>query len=131
MADDADLVAVEIPEIGAVIVAVIVRSQAWGAVVLAAGGERHAVERIDRCAIIGRERDVERSAFGVDDSVELCRNTSSRASQSIEFDPPFPPDAERCAFTAEESISTCAGGPPALARAWKRSIQTPLAAQRT
>ena len=25
----------------------------------------------------------------------------------------------------------CAGGPPAVARAWKRSIQTPLAAQRT
>ena len=33
--------------------------------------------------------------------------------------------------SAEESISTCAGGPPADARAWKMSIQTPFAAQRT
>src|SRR4051812_12876625 len=29
------------------------------------------------------------------------------------FLPPFPPAAERCALTAELSIRTCAGGPPA------------------
>ena len=45
--------------------------------------------------------------------------------------PPFPPQAERCALTAEESMRTCAGGPPACASAWKRSTQTPLRAQRT
>ena len=33
---------------------------------------------------------------------------------------PFPPEAERCALTAELSISTWAGGPPVLANAWKQ-----------
>lgn len=45
--------------------------------------------------------------------------------------PPFPPAAQRCALTAELSISTSAGGPPALAKVWKISDHTPLAAQRT
>ena len=44
-------------------------------------------------ALARRERDVDRAAFGVDDGVELGRKTSSRAAQSISFDPPFPPDA--------------------------------------
>ncbi len=44
-------------------------------------------------ALARREREVERAALGVDDGVELCRNASSRASQSIAFDPPLPPDA--------------------------------------
>jgi hypothetical protein len=45
--------------------------------------------------------------------------------------PPFPPEAQRCAVTADESISTCAGGQPATTKAWKMSSQTPLAAHRT
>jgi len=40
-----------------------------------------------------RERDVDRPPFRVDDGVELGRKPSSRAAQSISFDPPFPPDA--------------------------------------
>ncbi len=55
---------------------------------------------------------------------------SYAADRLLKF-PPLPPDAQRCAFTAELSISTCAGGPPADASAWKMSIQTPFAAQRT
>jgi hypothetical protein len=35
----------------------------------------------------------------------------------------------RCAFTAEESIGTCAGSPSAEAKPWKMSAQTPLAAE--
>jgi hypothetical protein len=57
--------------------------------------------------------------------------STTRATDRLIFLPPFPPDAQRCAFTAEESISTSAGGPPAAAKAWKISIQTPLADQRT
>jgi hypothetical protein len=40
-------------------------------------------------------------------------------------------ERERCAFTADESIRTSAGGQPACASAWNRSTQIPLAAQRT
>ena len=43
--------------------------------------------------LAGRERDVDRPRFRVDDGVELGRKTSSRAAQSIALDPPFPPDA--------------------------------------
>ncbi len=39
--------------------------------------------------------------------------------------------AERCALIADESMSICAGGPPAAASAWNRSTQTPLAARLT
>lgn len=38
---------------------------------------------------------------------------AARAADRLTVLPPFPPEAERCAFTAEESIITCAGGPPA------------------
>ena len=40
-----------------------------------------------------RERDVDGPPLRVDDGVEFGRKTSSRAAQSISFDPPFPPDA--------------------------------------
>ncbi len=40
--------------------------------------------------------------------------------------PPYPPEAERCAFTAEESISTLAGGPPALASRGRGRPRRPL-----
>lgn len=38
---------------------------------------------------------------------------SNASSQWPDFYPPLPPLGERCAFNAEESIRTCAGGPPA------------------
>jgi len=56
---------------------------------------------------------------------------ATRAANGLREFPPFPPEAQRCALTAEESIRTCAGGPPVAASAWKMSTQMPLAAQRT
>ena len=50
-----------------------------------------------------RERDVERSRLGVDDDVELGRESSSTTTQSVAFDPPFPPDASWCARMTEAS----------------------------
>ena len=45
--------------------------------------------------------------------------------------PPFPPPAERCAFTCVLSIRTTVGGPLAAANVSNTSRQTPLAAERT
>src|SRR5262249_31730867 len=53
-----DLVAVGIEDKGAIVVLVIDRSQAGLAVVLAAGGEGGAMERIDGLAVLGGEGDV-------------------------------------------------------------------------
>ena len=50
-----------------------------------------------------RQCDVERPSLRVDDGMELGRKTSSRVSQSIVFDPPFPPAASWCARTTEAS----------------------------
>ena len=50
-------------------------------------------------------------------SVDLGGPPAARPANGLPEFPPFPPEAQRCAFTAEESISTCAGGPPAEARA--------------
>lgn len=56
--------------------------------------------------------------------------SAARAADRLALLPPFPPDAQRCAFTAEESINSSAGGPPAVASAWNMFDQTLLAAQR-
>jgi hypothetical protein len=42
------------------------------------------------------------------------RASAARAANGLIFLPSSPPLAERCAFTAEESMRTSAGGPPAL-----------------
>jgi hypothetical protein len=60
-------------------------------------GDRHLVP------LARRQRDVERAALRVDDGMELCRKTSSRAAQSIAFDPPFPPEESWCARITEPS----------------------------
>jgi len=61
------------------------------------GGAARIVEQFWRgdhlVPLAGCQRDVERPAFRVDDRVDFGRKTSSRASQSIALDPPFPPDA--------------------------------------
>ena len=69
-------------------------------------------------------------ALRVADGVDLGRAPAPRAADGLVVLPPFPPEAQRCAFTAEESIRTWEGGPPARARVSNRSLQTPLAAQR-
>ena len=56
---------------------------------------------------------------------------TTRSADRLILFPPLPPEAQRCAFTAEESMSASAGVPPAETRAWKMSTQMPLAAHRT
>ena len=45
--------------------------------------------------------------------VDFRRAPAARAADRLILLPPFPPAAERCALTAEESMRTCVGGPPA------------------
>jgi hypothetical protein len=81
--------------------------------------------------VTARKQKGDWTTFGIGQGVDFSRAAATGAADGVIFLPPLPPDAERCAFTAEESISTCAGGPPACASAWNKSTQTPLAAQRT
>ncbi len=57
------------------------------------------------------------SAVAIGERVDLGRPPTARAPDGLVQLPPFPPAAQRCALTAEESIKTCAGGPSAEARA--------------
>ncbi len=58
-----------------------------------------------------------RAAAYVGQGVDLGRAAAARTADRLALLPPFPPEAQRCAFTAEESINTSAGGPPAVTRA--------------
>ena len=49
--------------------------------------------------------------------VDFGGASTARAADRLALLPPFPPDAQRWAFTAEESINSSAGGPPAVASA--------------
>ena len=71
-----------------------------------------------------------RAAVYIGQGVDLGRAAAARAADRLALLPPFPPEAQRCAFTAEESINTSAGGPPAVTRAWNISAQIPFDAQR-
>ena len=57
------------------------------------------------------------AAVLVGQGMDFGRASAARAADRLAALPPFPPEAQRCAFTAEESISTSAGGPPAVASA--------------
>jgi hypothetical protein len=73
-----------------------------------------------RCAVgdlAAGEHEGERSAVGVGQRVDFRRAPAARAADGLIFLPPFPPAAERWAFTAEESRRTWSGGPPACASA--------------
>jgi hypothetical protein len=93
------------------------------------------IEQNVRCGAVGNlaagQQEPDGTAEAVSQSMDFGGASATRATDCLLALPPFPPDAQRCAFTAEESISTSAGGPPAAAKAWKMSIQTPLADQRT
>ena len=78
-----------------------------------------------------RQKERDRAALAIGQGVDLRGSPTARSADRLILLPPLPPDAQRCALTAEESTSTCAGGPPAEARAWKMSTQMPLAAHRT
>ena len=59
------------------------------------------------------------AAPAIRERVDLGRPAAARPTDPLRDLPPFPPLAERGAETAELSMSTCAGGPPASARASK------------
>lgn len=80
--------------------------------------------------LAAREKKSDRTAISIGQSMDFRGASAARASDCLAFLPPFPPEAHRCALTAEESMSNSAGGPPVVARAWKRLAQTPLAAHR-
>ena len=62
----------------------------------------------------------------VGQSMDLRGPPAARSADGLLMFPPLPPDAHRCAFTAELSIRTCAGGPPAVASAWNMSTHNAL-----
>ena len=61
-------------------------------------GDR-AVVLLARC-----EFDVKRAPLGVDEGMDFGGEATSRTTQCILFDPPFPPEASWCARTTEASI---------------------------
>jgi hypothetical protein len=100
--------------------------------------ERCVIELIKqnvRCGAVGNvaagQQKPDRTTETVSQGMDFGGASTTRTTDRLILLPPFPPDAQRCAFTAEESISTSAGGPPVAAKAWKISTHTPLADQRT
>ena len=81
--------------------------------------------------VAGGNEEGDGPTLDVGQGMDLGGSTTSGAAYGLIFLPPLPPEAERCAFTAELSMRTSAGGPPALASVWNRLTQTPLSAQRT
>lgn len=63
------------------------------------------------------EQESDGAAVPVGQGVDFGGAAAARAADRLVPLPPFPPEAQRWAFTAEESIRTSAGGPPAVARA--------------
>ncbi len=98
-------------------------------------GRRHGADeagRHGRIAAMTRSDDQpSRSAVLVDGGMDFRRAAAARAADRLEIGPPFPPAAERCAFTCVVSSITAAGGPPASANCTNIPSQTPLRAQRT
>lgn len=77
------------------------------------------------------EQEAWRASEDVCQGVDLGRASATADADRLGLLPPFPPAAQRCAFTCVLSSRSSAGGPPAAARASKISRQTPLADQRT
>ena len=67
--------------------------------------------------LAARQQESYGTAKLIGQGMDLGGPPTARPADGLPEFPPFPPEAQRCAFTAEESISTCAGGPPAEARA--------------
>src|SRR5215510_3703396 len=81
VADRLDVVAVGIEHESAVVVGVIVRPQPRRAVVLATGGERRAMEGVDRGAVLGGDGDVEdasQTSFAADPEIGLAVGPEAR-----------------------------------------------------
>ena len=56
--------------------------------------------------LTARQQEGERPAVLVGERVDLGGSAAARAADGLVLLPPLPPEAQRCAFTAEESIST-------------------------
>ena len=97
-------------------------------------GRRHLVQQSLRSRAVGDlaagQQEGDRTARRVGQGVDLRRPPAAGLPDRLTALPHFPPEAQRCAFTAELSIRSSAGGPPAPASAWNMSAQTPLAAHR-
>lgn len=73
------------------------------------------------------EHQSQRTAKVIAQGMDLGDASTTRAANCLAGFPFFPPLAQRWALTAELSISTSEGGPPAAARAWKMFAQMPFA----
>ena len=82
------------------------------------------------CGLTRRQLEGERLALGVGDGVDLGVASAAADADRLGMRPPFPPAADRWAFTCVLSIRTSAGGPPAAANASKTVCQTPFPDQR-
>lgn len=72
------------------------------------------------------QQEAERAAEAVRRGVDFRRPPAARAADRALKLPPLPPDADRCALTAEESMRTWLGGPPASASASNSRRHTPF-----
>ncbi len=84
-------------------------------------GFRHELQKgVGRRAIghlAAGQEEGDRAASTVGQGVDLGGAPPSGAAYGLTEFPPFPPEAQRWALTADESISNSAGGPPAEASA--------------
>jgi len=84
-------------------------------------GFRHELQQSVGRGAIGHlaagQEEGDRAASTVGQGVDLGGATASGAAYGLSEFPPLPPEAQRWALTADESISSSAGGPPAEARA--------------
>lgn len=62
--------------------------------------------------LTGRQQEGERSALTVGNGVDFGVAAAPADTDRLEVRSPFPPAAERCAFTRVLSINTSAGGHP-------------------
>src|ERR1700748_1665293 len=77
------------------------------------------------------QQDGEKAPFSICECVNLRGAPSARAANRLLLLRPFPPAAERCAFTCVESIICVSVDRPFPASSRNRFSQTPRRAQRT
>ncbi len=80
---------------------------------------------ISRC-----QRDGDDPATSIGQTMDFRGSSAPRDADRLRVLPPFPPDAERWAFTWELSSANSSGTGPAAAAAAKMRCQTPRRAQR-
>ena len=77
------------------------------------------------------QQDRDQAPFSIRQCMDLRVAPSARAANSLLFLPPFPPLAERCAFTCVESIICVSKDRPLPASCRNRFSQMPRRAHRT